>query len=124
MMAADSQSTGSESAAGMHTVVGRIPLWFDVALATVFGVFYAFDVWEVVGSIVTLTSFGFTFNALGWTVLVVSLVAPVVCFVTAFLLGRRHGALMKAVLYFGGLAVSATLFLNLTVVFGALPVQA
>ena len=62
----------------------RTPLWLDVALAVLFGLFFAYDVWEVVGSIVQLTGLGLAFSAIGWVLLVVALLAPVVSFVGAF----------------------------------------
>ena len=39
-------------------------------------------------------------------------------FVAAFALGRRRGVVAKAALYLAGLAVSAALFLTLTVLLG------
>ena len=96
----------------------RTPLWLDVALAALFGLFFAYDVWEVVGSIVQLNGLGLGFSAIGWVLLVVALLAPVVSFVGAFALGRRRGVVAKAALYLAGLAVSAALFLTLTVLLG------
>ena len=97
----------------------RTPLWLDITLAVLFGLFYAYDVWEVVGSIVQPTSIGLTFSAVGWVLLVVALLAPVVSFVVAFALGRRRGTVAKAALYLAGLAVSAALLLTSTVLFNA-----
>ncbi len=96
----------------------RTPLWLDVALAVLFGLFFAYDVWEVVGSIVQLTGLGLAFSTIGWVLVVAALVAPVASFVTAFALGRRRGVVAKAALYLAGLAVSAALFLTLTVLLG------
>ncbi|GAA1765510.1 hypothetical protein [Agromyces humatus] len=93
----------------------RTPLWLDVALAVLFGLFFAYDVWEVVGSIVQLTGLGLAFSAVGWVLLIAALLAPVASFVAAFALGRRRGVVAKAALYLAGLAVSAALFLTLTV---------
>jgi hypothetical protein len=87
-------------------------------LAVLFGLFFAYDVWEVVGSIVQLTGLGLAFSAIGWVLLVAALLAPVVSFVGAFALGRRRGIVAKAAIYLAGLAVSAALFLTLTGLLG------
>ena len=108
----------AETAAVVPAARPRIPLWIDVALAVLFGLFFAYDVWEVVGSIVQLTGLGLAFSAIGWVLLVAALVAPVVSFVAAFALGRRRGVVAKAALYLAGLAVSAALFLTFTVLLG------
>ena len=96
----------------------RTPLWIDVALAVLFGLFFAYDVWEVVGSIVQLTGLGLAFSTIGWVLLVAALIAPIASFVAAFAFGRRRGVVAKAALYLAGLAVSAALFLTLTVLLG------
>ena len=66
----------------------------------------------------SFTGLGLAFSAIGWVLLVVALLAPVVSFVVAFALGRRRGVVAKAALYLAGLAVSAALFLTLTVLLG------
>ncbi|GAA1949768.1 bacitracin resistance protein [Agromyces allii] len=95
-----------------------LPTWLDVTLAVLFGLFYAYDVWEVVESIVQLLGLGLSFSGGGWAVMIVALVAPLACFGVAFALGRRRGLLARIALYFTGLAVSAVLFLSLTVLLG------
>ncbi|WP_022890511.1 hypothetical protein [Agromyces italicus] len=97
-----------------------LPLWLDASLAVVFGLFYAYDVWEVVESIVQLLGIGLSFTAVGWAVMIVALLAPLGCFAAAFALGRRRGVLARIALYFAGLCVSAALFLGLTVLLGQL----
>ncbi|MFF2277487.1 bacitracin resistance protein [Agromyces sp. NPDC058126] len=116
MTAASAVPAGAEpeaSAAGP-----ALPLWLDVALAVAFGLFYAFDVWEVVESIVQLLGIGLSFSVAGWAVMIVALLAPLACFAVAFALGRRRGILARIALYFAGLCVSAALFLSLTVLLG------
>jgi hypothetical protein len=95
-----------------------MPIWLDVSLAVAFGLFYAYDVWEVVESIVQLLGLGLTFSGGGWAVMIAALVAPLVCFAAAFALARRTGLLGRIALYFAGLCVSAVLFLSLTVLLG------
>lgn len=111
---------GAEPEASATASTPTLPLWLDVTLAVAFGLFYAFDVWEVVESIVQLLGIGLSFTAAGWAVMIVALLAPLGCFAAAFVLGRRRGILARIALYFGGLCVSAALFLSLTVLLGQL----
>ncbi|GAA1833039.1 hypothetical protein [Agromyces salentinus] len=114
---------GSEASGDRAVVADRAPappLWLEVGLAVVFGVFYAYDVWEVVESIVQLLGLGLTFSTAGWVVMIAALVAPLACFAVAFALGRRYGVLGRLALYFTGLCVSAVLFLSLSVLLGQL----
>jgi hypothetical protein len=100
------------------SVVSRPP-WPRIALAVVFGLFYAYDVWEVVASAVQILGLGLGFSAIGWVIMVAALLAPFVCFAAAFLIGRRRGLLVAVLSYATGLAVSAVLFFSLTVLLGA-----
>jgi len=97
----------------------RLPMWLDVTIAVVFGLFYAYDVWEVVESIsvyAQAASFGIPVGAAEWVVLVIAAIAPLACFAAAFVLGRSRGLLARVALYFTGLCVSGALFLSLVVV--------
>ncbi|MFF2369662.1 bacitracin resistance protein [Agromyces sp. NPDC058110] len=105
-------------AAGGPARVRTLPIWLDVSLAVLFGLFFAYDVWEVVESIVQLLGLGLSFSGAGWAVMIAALVAPLACFGVAFALGRRRGLLARIALYFTGLAVSAVLFLSLSVLLG------
>ncbi|MCD5346778.1 hypothetical protein PX701_05845 [Agromyces sp. H3Y2-19a] len=96
----------------------RVPMWLDVALATLFGLFYAYDVWEVVESVVQLLGIGLTFSPAGWAIMTVAFLAPFACFFAAFALGRSRGVLPRVALYFTGLCVSGALFLSCTVLLG------
>ncbi|GAA1790800.1 hypothetical protein [Agromyces lapidis] len=116
MTAASPAPAGAEPEASAPAP--NLPLWLDAALAVVFGLFYAYDVWEVVESIVQLLGIGLSFSAAGWAVMIVALLAPLACFAAAFALGRRRGILARIALYFAGLCVSAALFLSLTVLLG------
>ena len=111
-------ASGSPDDVATTSTSPSLPIWLDASLAVLFGLFYAYDVWEVVESIVQLLGLGLSFNAGGWAVLIAALVAPLVCFGTAFGLGRRHGVLGRIALYFAGLCVSAVLFLSLSVLLG------
>lgn len=94
------------------------PLWLQVALAVLFGLFYAYDVWEVVESLVQILTLGLTFTPIGWAIMVVALVAPLALFAAAFAIGRARGILIAVLAYVTGLAVSGALFSTFTVLLG------
>jgi hypothetical protein len=106
------------AAAPTESRAHSLPLWLEVGLAVVFGLFYAYDVWEVVESIVQITAIGLTLTAGGWAVMIAALIAPIACFAVVFALGRRYGLLVRVALYVTGLCVSAVLFLSLSVLLG------
>ena len=104
---------------------GRSPAWLAVTLAVLFGLFYAYDVWEAVGNIVGLSrnaqSLDTQLSGFGWTVLIGAIVMPVLLFVAAFWLGRSRAPLWQVLLYGVGLCGSAALSLDVFVVgFGRL----
>ncbi|MEJ3404130.1 hypothetical protein WDJ51_05255 [Rathayibacter sp. YIM 133350] len=111
----------TESAAGSPTGA-RTPLWLAVTLAIVFGLFYAYDVWEAVGNLVGLAQFAAaldtTFTPVGWVVLLAGILLPVLLFAAAFVAGRRRGPLLQAAFYAVGLAVSAAWSLDILAAFG------
>ncbi len=104
---------------GTSDAVASRPPWPRIALAVVFGLFYAYDVWEVVASAVQILGLGLGFSAIGWILMVAALLAPFACFAAAFLIGRRRGLLVAVLAYVTGLATSAVLFLSVTVLLGA-----
>ncbi|WP_394552453.1 hypothetical protein ACDF64_16575 [Agromyces sp. MMS24-JH15] len=107
-------STESASASAVPTARAPLPLWLQVALAVVFGLFYAYDVWEVVQSVLVLTvGLGATLTATGWVILAVAALAPIAWFAGAFALARRRGILIAVLAYATGLAASAATFLSL-----------
>lgn len=95
------------------------PLWLRAAFALVFGLLLAYDVWEVVGSLLQLLSLGLGFSPLGWAIMIVALLAPIALFIGAFVVSRRRGALVSLLAYATAVAVSGALFSTLTVLLGA-----
>lgn len=97
------------------------PLWLAVTIAVLFGVLYAYDVWEAVGNLVGLNvqaaSLGISLTGFGVTLLVVALVVPFVVFGLAFWLGRHRGPLQQVVLFLVGYALVQALTLDLTALF-------
>ena len=97
------------------------PLWLAVTIAVLFGVLYAYDVWEAVGNLVGLnvqaSSLGISLTGLGVTLLVIALIVPLVVFGLAFWLARNRGPLQQVVLFLVGYALVQALTLDLTALF-------
>jgi len=107
------------------TSLRRTPAWLAIALAVLFGLFYAYDAWEAVGNLVGLSlnvqSLDTQFSAFGWTVLIGAIVMPVLLFAAAFWLGRSRSPFGQVLLYTAGLCASAVVTLDVFVVgFGRL----
>lgn len=98
----------------------RLLLW--VLIAAVFALFFAWDVWEGIGNLVGLRTYAATLgtdlNGTGWTVLLLGLVLPIVCFLTALVLGRRRGLLARTGLLLAALCLSAALSLDVQLILG------
>ncbi|MDH6236378.1 hypothetical protein [Cryobacterium sp. CG_9.6] len=111
----------SESNTAASASRRRAPRWITLTLAIIFGLFYAYDVWEAVGNLVGVSlnaqSLDTTLNGLGWTVLIWGIVMPVLVFAAAFWLGRRRSIAVQVLLYLVGLATAAALALDLFVLF-------
>jgi hypothetical protein len=97
------------------------PLWLAVTIAVLFGVLYAFDVWEAVRDLVGMTmlvgDLGVSFAGIGIGILIAALLVPLIVFGIAFWLGRRRGPLAQIVLFLTGYALVQALTLDLTAFF-------
>jgi hypothetical protein len=98
------------------------PLWLSFVVAAVFGLFYAYDLWEAVGNLVglnaTADSLGTMLSAFGWVVLLAGLLLPAFIFAAAVWLGRRRTLGVQALLLLAGLCLSAVVSLNIFALFG------
>ncbi|MDR5699077.1 hypothetical protein [Agromyces aerolatus] len=119
-MSAESASAAGRAAVPADERAPRShqPLWLQVGLAVLFGLFYAYDVWEVVESLVQILSLGLTFEVVGWVIMVVAALAPLGLFAAAFAIGRGRSILIAVLAYLTGLAVSGALFSTFTVLLG------
>ena len=94
-----------------------VPPWASVLVIALFGVFYAWDLWEAISTMFELPVFyeayGYDVGALPWWVLIVMVALPVVVFAAAVLLGRKRSLLARVVLLLVGLSVVAALSLGL-----------
>jgi hypothetical protein len=97
------------------------PLWLAVTMAVLFGVLYAYDVWEAVRDLVGMTmlvgDLGVSFAGVGIGILIAALLVPLVVFGIAFWLGRRRGPLAQVVLFLAGYAFVQALTLDLSAIF-------
>lgn len=97
------------------------PLWLAVAIAVVFGVFYAYDVWEAVGNLVGLNLYAgqleVALTGYGVALLVVGIAMPLIFYATAFWLGRRRGPLAQVVLFLAGYALVQALSADVAALF-------
>lgn len=88
--------------------------WLSLTIAAVFGLFYAYDVWEAVGNLIGVPK---VYDGLGltaqtpWILLVAALIIPIVVYGLVLLLGLRRNAGERAILLLTGLAVSNALAL-------------
>lgn len=97
------------------------PLWLAVTIALLFGVLYAYDVWEAVRDLVGMSlmvgDLGVSFAGIGLGLLIAALVVPLLVFALAFWLGRHRGPLVQVVLFLTGYAVVQAITLDLAALF-------
>jgi hypothetical protein len=87
--------------------------WLSVFIATVFGLLYAYDLWEAVSNLVALPLFydayGYGSENVPWWLLWIGVLIPVAVFVVALLAGRHRTVFARALIFLVGLAVVAGL---------------
>lgn len=97
-----------------ETRTRRYAEWPSLALAIVFAFFYAFVLWQAVGNLIGMANLlGSVLSPLGWTFLVLGVLAPVVCFVGALLTGRHRGYAARTLIFAVGLTAAATTYLSI-----------
>jgi hypothetical protein len=114
--------TGASQATGTTSQPrSAAPLWLAVTIAVIFGVLYAFDVWEAVRDLVGMSlmvgDLGVSFAGIGIGILIAALLVPLIVFGIAFWLGRRRGPLAQVVLFLAGYALVQALTLDLSAIF-------
>lgn len=89
--------------------------WLSLVVAALFGLFYAYDVWEAIGNLFGVPA---AYQALGlgdrvpWWLLWVGVAIPPLAFAVAVFVGRRRNVFGKALIFLVGLAVVAGLTLG------------
>lgn len=98
------------------------PRWLTLTIASLFALFYAYEMWEAIGNLVglnlTAQSLDTQLSGFGWGVLIVAVLLPLLIYGIAFWLGRWRGALAQGVLFFVGLGLVAVLSFDILVMFG------
>lgn len=88
-----------------------MPRWIIVAVAGLFGLFYAYVVWSAVGLLIGQASGALGLTALGWIVYILPIVFPLAAFGAAFALGWKRRAGEFALVLLAGLTLSAAFWL-------------
>jgi hypothetical protein len=89
--------------------------WVSIAVAIVFGILFAYDLWEALGNLLGLSAY---YSAAGlanqtpWALLIVNLAVPAIAYLIALLLGRGRSVLVKSVLFVVALCAVAVLSLD------------
>jgi len=90
--------------------------WLSLVVAALFGLFYAYDLWEAVSNLVALPSVydevGIGAENVPWWLLWAGVIIPILIFVLAFVLGRRQNVFAKALIFLLGLAIVAGLSID------------
>ena len=88
--------------------------WLSLVVAALFGLFFAYDLWEALGNLFNLPV---AYDALGigdrvpWALLWTGVLVPPLVFAVAVFVGRRRNVFAKALIFLVGLAVVAALTL-------------
>jgi hypothetical protein len=92
--------------------------WFSLTIAAIFGLFYAYNVWQGISNLVALPAFydafGYGAENVPWWLLWIGVLIPIAGFLAAFAIGRKHNAGEKALIFLVGLAVVAALSIGIS----------
>lgn len=89
-----------------------LPVWLVATVAGVFGLLYAYVVWNAVAFLVVQAGGSVGLNGLGWFVMLFAVLFPIVVFAAAFALGWRRSLAAFALIMLSGLALVAVFWLN------------
>jgi len=100
----------------------QAPRWLGLLFLVVFGLLFAYDVWEAVGNLVGVVvgaaGLGTSVSAGGWAILILGVLLPIALLTGSFLLARRRDAISQVLIYLAGLGASAALFLSMNAIYG------
>ncbi|CAN5218870.1 hypothetical protein BH09ACT3_BH09ACT3_07660 [soil metagenome] len=97
--------------------------WLGLTVAILFGLFYAYDLFEAISNTIGVVTqygevnrlnevIGRPLIAVPWLILVIDLVIPIVVYSAAFIIGFRQNLISKVLVFILGLAVAAALSLS------------
>lgn len=94
----------------------RAPGWAVATVTGLFGLLYAYAVWNGVAQLVAQVSFlsasGFGLALIGWAMWILTIVLPIALFAVAFAIGRRRPVSTLALLMFTGLTLVGVFWLD------------
>lgn len=90
-----------------------LPTGVIVTIAVIFGLFYAYFVWNAVEFLVTQASGVVPLNGYGWFVLVFAALFPLIAFGVAFAIGWRRTWWEFSLVLLAGLGVVAVFWLDI-----------
>lgn len=88
----------------------RRPRWILYTLLGLFGLLYAYAVWNAIAYTIPLA--GLAIGATTWVALILAIILPVVVYVLAIAITRRRGLGAVALVLFAGLGVVAVFWLD------------
>jgi hypothetical protein len=118
---ADGTSTvttpGTSSAPTTHlSRTARVRRWIHIAVAAIFGIVYAYYLWDAIRSLIELPAAyelaGLSRDDAPWSLLVLGIILPIVTFVGALIVGRGRNPLEFALILLTGLGALAVLNLG------------
>lgn len=90
----------------------HMPTWLAATIASAFGLFYAYAVWNAVAFLVAQATGTVGLNVYGWALLLFASALPLLVFGAALALGLRRPAGHFALILLVGLGVTAVFWLN------------
>ena len=89
-----------------------LPVWLIATIASFFGLFYAYAVWNAVAFLVSQATGPLGLNGGGWALLLTAIAFPVVVFALAFAIGWKRRAGAFALIMLSGLGIVAVFWMN------------
>ncbi|KAA9110639.1 bacitracin resistance protein [Microbacterium rhizomatis] len=90
-----------------------LPVWVIATIAGIFGLLYAYVVWNAATLLAYQASGVLGINGLGWLVLVLAVLFPIIVFAIAFAVGWRRQAIPFAGILLTGLGLVAVFWVNI-----------
>jgi hypothetical protein len=94
----------------------RVGHWLRVAVAGVFGIVYAYYLWDAIRSLIELPAqyevMGFSRDDAPWSLLILGIILPIVTYVGALIVGRHRNVFVQALVLLAGLGALAALSLG------------
>ncbi len=105
-----------ETADATASAATKTPVWLVATISAVFGLFYAYAVWNAVGNLVAVVQAAgaqhLSLNGLGWFLWIFAALFPILVWALAFSLGRRRAAHELFLVMLCGLALVAVFWLD------------